>query len=61
MSSNADLIQDTNHWGGGSRPMGARYGKLMVWFFLLSDALTFSGFLTAYGLMRFKYESTWPI
>ena len=41
--------------------MGARYGKLMMWFFLLSDALTFSGFLTAYGLMRFKYENTWPI
>ena len=59
--ANAELAQDQNHWGGGSRPLGARYGKLMMWFFLLSDALTFSGFLTAYGLMRFKYESTWPI
>lgn len=48
-------------WGGGNQPLGASYGKLMMWFFLLSDALTFSGFLTAYGLMRFKYETSWPI
>ena len=50
-----------NVWGGGNRPFGPEYGKLMMWFFLLSDALTFSGFLTAYGLMRFKFEATWPI
>jgi cytochrome c oxidase subunit 3 len=48
-------------WGGGRQPLGASYGKLMMWFFLMSDALTFSGFLTAYGLMRFKYETTWPV
>ncbi|MEY2970995.1 MAG: hypothetical protein RLZZ599_1368 [Bacteroidota bacterium] len=61
MASSADMTHEQDHWGGGSRPLGARYGKLMMWFFLLSDALTFSGFLTAYGLMRFKYEKTWPI
>ncbi len=48
-------------WGGGRQPLGASYGKLMMWFFLMSDALTFSGFLTAYGLMRFKYVETWPV
>ena len=48
-------------WGGGNRPFGASYGKLMMWFFLVSDALTFSGFLTAYGLMRFKFIKTWPV
>ena len=26
----------------------------MMWFFLISDALTFSGFLAAYGFMRFE-------
>ncbi|HAP71659.1 MAG TPA: cytochrome oxidase subunit III, partial [Cryomorphaceae bacterium] len=61
MASTAEMTKEENHWGGASRPLGARYGKLMMWFFLLSDALTFSGFLTAYGLMRFKYEKTWPI
>lgn len=48
-------------WGGGSEPLKASYGKLMMWFFILSDALTFSGFLAAYGFSRFKYSSEWPI
>lgn len=48
-------------WGGGNEPMGASYGKLMMWFFIVSDALTFSGFLAAYGLSRFKFIETWPI
>lgn len=48
-------------WGGGNEPMGASYGKLMMWFFIVSDALTFSGFLAAYGFSRFKFLETWPI
>jgi cytochrome c oxidase subunit 3 len=49
-------------WGGGNnQPMGASYGKLMMWFFIVSDALTFSGFLAAYGFSRFKFIETWPL
>lgn len=48
-------------WGGGNEPLRASYGKLMMWFFILSDALTFSGFLAAYGFSRFKYIDSWPI
>lgn len=48
-------------WDGGNEPMGASYGKLMMWFFIVSDALTFSGFLAAYGFSRFKFIETWPI
>lgn len=48
-------------WGGGTQPLKASYGKLMMWFFILSDALTFSGFLAAYGFSRFKYSTEWPI
>ena len=49
-------------WGGGdTQPMGASYGKLMMWFFIVSDALTFSGFLAAYGFSRFKFIETWPL
>jgi cytochrome c oxidase subunit 3 len=48
-------------WGGGNVPMGASYGKLMMWFFIVSDALTFSGFLAAYGFSRFKFIETWPL
>ncbi len=47
--------------GGGKEPLGSSYGKMMMWFFIISDALTFSGFLAAYGLMRFKFLDTWPI
>ncbi len=48
-------------WGGGNRPLGASYGKMMMWFFIVSDALTFSGFLAAYGFSRFKFIKEWPI
>ena len=54
-------ISEEKTWGGGNEPMGASYGKLMMWFFIVSDALTFSGFLAAYGLSRFKFIETWPI
>jgi cytochrome c oxidase subunit 3 len=43
------------------KPFGTSYGKMMMWFFIMSDALTFSGFIVAYGLMRFKFIETWPI
>ncbi|MCF6351148.1 MAG: cytochrome c oxidase subunit 3 [Flavobacteriaceae bacterium] len=47
--------------GSVEKPLNASYGKMMMWFFLVSDALTFSGFLGAYGLMRYKFIDTWPI
>jgi cytochrome c oxidase subunit 3 len=43
-------------WGGGVEPLRASYGKLMMWFFLLSDALTFSGLLVTYGFSRFSHS-----
>ena len=53
---------NTGPWtGGGKEPLGSSYGKMMMWFFIISDALTFSGFLAAYGLMRFKFIDSWPI
>jgi len=33
----------------------------MMWFFLVSDALTFSGLLVAYGYARHAYTGAWPI
>ena len=48
-------------WGGGNQPLQASYGKMMMWFFIVSDALTFSGFLAAYGFSRFKFIDSWPI
>lgn len=48
-------------WGGGNEPLRASYGKMMMWFFIVSDALTFSGFLAVYGFSRFKFADSWPI
>ncbi|MBT3871064.1 MAG: cytochrome oxidase subunit III [Flavobacteriaceae bacterium] len=52
---------DNKTWSGGNRPLNASYGKMMMWFFIVSDALTFSGFLAAYGFSRFKFIDSWPI
>lgn len=51
---------DQNLWEGGKEPFRASYGKLMMWYFLLSDAFTFAGFLIAYGALRFS-SPTWPV
>ncbi|HAT67581.1 MAG TPA: cytochrome oxidase subunit III, partial [Flavobacteriaceae bacterium] len=48
-------------WGGGNRPLNASYGKMMMWFFIVSDALTFSGFIASYGFSRFKFIDAWPV
>ncbi|TVZ52226.1 cytochrome c oxidase subunit 3 [Dokdonia sp. Hel_I_53] len=52
---------EENTWGGGNEPLRSSYGKMMMWFFIVSDALTFSGFLAAYGFSRFKFIDAWPI
>lgn len=51
---------DSGSWDGASQPFKASYGKLMMWYFLLSDAFTFSGFLIAYGALRMS-SPTWPV
>jgi len=57
----ADSPKGQTWSGGGNQPFGSSYGKMMMWFFIMSDALTFSGFLGAYGLIRFKFLDSWPI
>jgi cytochrome c oxidase subunit 3 len=34
---------------------------MMMWYFLVSDALTFGGLLTAYGFVRASSTEPWPI
>ena len=57
-TSEIDEIKSTP-WNGGRSPFNVEYGKMMMWFFLLSDAFTFSGLLIAYGALRFSSVS-WP-
>jgi cytochrome c oxidase subunit III len=47
-------------WDGGRKPFKATYGKLMMWFFLMSDAFTFSTLLLVYGAIRFASHTPWP-
>ncbi|NJC25169.1 cytochrome c oxidase subunit 3 [Neolewinella antarctica] len=56
-----DHSDEDGHWEGGeAKPFDTSYGKLMMWYFLLSDAFTFAGFLIAYGTLRFSSIS-WPV
>jgi cytochrome c oxidase subunit 3 len=49
----------TKLWGGGKSPFNVEYGKLMMWYFLMSDAFTFGAFLISYGTIRFS-STSWP-
>ena len=57
MAQTTTLAQ--SRWDGGRKPFGATYGKLMMWFFLLSDAFTFSTLLVVYGVIRFSSSTPW--
>jgi len=58
MSTTATTHQ-TKWWGGGKSPFNLEYGKLMMWYFLMSDAFTFGAFLISYGSIRFS-QNFWP-
>ena len=49
----------SNWWNGGKSPFNVEYGKLMMWYFLMSDAFTFGAFLISYGTIRFS-QNFWP-
>jgi cytochrome c oxidase subunit 3 len=57
MATTAATVDKKKLWYGGAEPLKASYGKLMMWFFLLSDALTFSGLLVTYGFSRFSHHA----
>lgn len=58
MSTHATVHQ-TKWWSGGKSPFNLEYGKLMMWYFLMSDAFTFGAFLISYGSIRFS-QNFWP-
>ena len=53
-------IDSKEAWDGGVSPFKLSYGKMFMWFFLVSDALTFGGLLISYGFIRHKYAEVWP-
>lgn len=52
-------VHKTRWWSGGKSPFNLEYGKLMMWYFLMSDAFTFGAFLISYGSIRFS-QNFWP-
>ncbi|MBI3268127.1 MAG: cytochrome c oxidase subunit 3 [Planctomycetes bacterium] len=46
-------------WAGGVSPFAVSWQKLMLWYFIVTDALLFAGFLAAYGFNRLAGEA-WP-
>jgi cytochrome c oxidase subunit 3 len=57
--STAATVHKTKWWSGGKSPFNIEYGKLMMWYFLMSDAFTFGAFLISYGTIRFS-QNFWP-
>ncbi|HET8645882.1 MAG TPA: cytochrome c oxidase subunit 3 [Vicinamibacteria bacterium] len=49
-----------SHWGGGASPFGATWQKTMMWIFIVTDALLFSGLLAGYGFLRHASPVPWP-
>lgn len=63
MSTETTTVQQKSKdslWRGGTIPMGASYGKMMMWFFLISDTFSFASLLVAYGYFRI-ISINWPI
>ena len=48
------------HWGGGAAPFGATWQKTMMWIFIVTDGLLFSGLLCGYGYLRMASLVPWP-
>jgi len=64
MSAATQEIDQSKAWDGKESPFRVSYGKLMMWFFLVSDGLTFGGLLTALGYAKFSnvesLTGAWP-
>jgi cytochrome c oxidase subunit 3 len=52
--STTTTTHQTKWWYGGKSPFNLEYGKVMMWYFLMSDAFTFGAFLISYGSIRFS-------
>jgi cytochrome c oxidase subunit 3 len=60
MSEEMTAAKSADRWGGGSvSPYGVSWQKMMMWLFIVGDALLFGGFLAAYGFNRIA-GGVWP-
>ncbi len=60
MSDSTAAVAVDSAWGGGERtPFDIGWQKLMMWFFIVTDALLFAGLLVGYGFLR-SASAEWP-
>jgi cytochrome c oxidase subunit 3 len=62
MEHGADAAVMESHWGGGAHPFGASWQKTMMWIFIITDGLLFSGLLCGYSFLRTTSSTVapWP-
>ncbi|MBI4467819.1 MAG: cytochrome c oxidase subunit 3 [Acidobacteria bacterium] len=53
------LLSGDSPWSGGVSPFGVKWNKLMMWMFIITDALIFAGLLASYGFARLASDR-WP-
>lgn len=50
----------TEEWGGADvSPLKVSYGKMMMWFLIVSDSFSFAALLISYAALRMSYD-WWP-
>lgn len=59
MSQETAVQEEKSLWNGGVAPFKVSYGKMMMWYFLLSDAFSFASLLIAYATLRVSLPF-WP-
>jgi cytochrome c oxidase subunit 3 len=59
MHAGTEAVMES-HWGGGTSPFGATWQKTMMWIFIVTDGLLFSGLLCGYGFLRQASPIPWP-
>lgn len=52
-------LTPTSRWDGGVSPWGMSWQKMMMWWFIVTDALLFAAFLGGYGFHRIG-SPNWP-
>lgn len=59
MSETGTAASLESAWDGGVSPFAVSWQKLMIWIFIVTDALLFAGLLAGYGFVRLA-SSQWP-
>ncbi|MEJ6694537.1 MAG: cytochrome c oxidase subunit 3 [Chitinophagales bacterium] len=61
MSSGSTNEYEVHEWESLKGPFNASYGKVMMWYFLISDTFVFGAFLVAYAAARTSNAESWPM